>query len=921
MGATVDVDVYARDHASRTFDKVGSSATRSSGMLRKFGTTVAGVFTGAALYNGAERLTRALVDMTEGAAEDEAAQKRMAAAFRTNADATRAQVAATEDWITQQGVALGVADDDLRPALTKLVAVTHDVGDAQDQVSQALDISAGSGKSFSTVIDAMVKGNNGAVTGFSRMGAVTKDAAGETLSYDEILKGLSRTWGGQASKAANTAAGEYQRLKVEFSETGEAIGYKLLPLANEFGSWILDEGLPAAQDLGGELADELGPTVRDLADWFSENKDELKDFATTAGGEALDAIRTLADIGGTAVEVFEKLPGPVKEFGGELLFAAYAVPKLSSAVGKMKLTEFIGNLGKAETRATALKGAVSAAAGAAGMALLIDSTNRSSRSLGALESAAGGAAIGFSVGGPLGAALGAGAGGIAWALRDSANAADTAGDAFHFASPEAGDFADQLNKVSGAATGAARHTAALALQQSGALEAGRALGLSSQDLVKYVFGNEKAIARVNAAMSAANSETITWTDSLGQTHSVLAGNSADAIKLNTALGRNASAFEDSKQKAQELAVAGGDLGKALKGVQDRSSIVAKIDTQGYPETKGQLAALLAQYDLGRKDVKAVIKALGIDTTVADVQRVIDRINAVHDKDVTITTHHNDTYGGLAGGGGHEAAGSAGPDKIPGKPSKRYSRDDVVHRFLRGDDGRGSFLDAPISEINLTPAGAALVGTLISGIDKGRKPLAKVLDSIHDDVEAKANSLQNLLTEKANFAAGFDWRTSVFGMTGDDETGPLTVDKILAQAASEKAKAAQTDSDIATLVGMGLSEDLLRQMQSQGESGIESIHVLASASQDQINQLVSDNTEAQKSWAHAGEVTASKIYDGQILVAQANLATSQKLDTAIDELRRYSELISNVQFELHGSTLVGAIAKDQKNKGKHGGKGK
>jgi hypothetical protein len=50
---------------------------------------------------------------------DEAATKRMALQFQNSAHATKAQVAATEDWITAQGCA-GVSDDDLRPALTRV---------------------------------------------------------------------------------------------------------------------------------------------------------------------------------------------------------------------------------------------------------------------------------------------------------------------------------------------------------------------------------------------------------------------------------------------------------------------------------------------------------------------------------------------------------------------------------------------------------------------------------------------------------------------------------------------------------------------------------------------------------------------------------------------------------------------------------
>lgn len=250
-------DLIGRDKASDKFDKVGNSAERSGGKLAKMGKL--GKMAGLGLAAGVGAAAVGLFKLAQGAAEDEAGQKRLAKAMQNAAGASKSQVAATEDWITAQGKALGVADDQLRPALQNLVGATHDVGKAQKLAGLAMDVAAGKNMSLEMVSKTLAKAQNGNVGALSKLGISTKDAEGKTISFAEAQKRLSDLHKGQASTAANTTAGKYARLKLMLSETGETIGSKLLPVGIKLADWFIKKGVPALTLFGNYLGQKLPP--------------------------------------------------------------------------------------------------------------------------------------------------------------------------------------------------------------------------------------------------------------------------------------------------------------------------------------------------------------------------------------------------------------------------------------------------------------------------------------------------------------------------------------------------------------------------------------------------------------------------------------------------------------------------------------
>lgn len=246
----IDVDADTRG-VTTGMSRAGASVAKVGRIGRTAALGLAAALTAAAAAGGA---------LASSAAEDDLAARRLEFQIQRVTDATDRQVDSVERWISRQGKQLGVTDDELRPALSRLVATTQDVEKSQRLTALAMDVSAGTGKSLESVTMALVRAQNGSIGGLGRLGVKTKDAAGETLSLQRVTKQLSDTYSGSAAAAADTAAGRYGRLKVQMGELGEEIGARVLPYATRLARWALDM-LPRVERLGKTLARNLGPPL------------------------------------------------------------------------------------------------------------------------------------------------------------------------------------------------------------------------------------------------------------------------------------------------------------------------------------------------------------------------------------------------------------------------------------------------------------------------------------------------------------------------------------------------------------------------------------------------------------------------------------------------------------------------------------
>jgi hypothetical protein len=280
-----DFDNKGIKKAEKAFGEIGKAGSKVSTSLKNAFIPV-GIALGGLAVAGA--------NFAMAAAEDQKSAALLARQLKVTTKATDAQVKATEDFILQMSLANGVADDELRPSLSKLVRGTKDVSKAQKLLALSLDVSRGSGKSLSQVTDSISKALGGNMGALARLSPEVKDMVKQQKSLDEILQALGKTYAGSAATAADTFQGRMDRLKVAINETKESIGYALLPIFEKMVSFVQQRILPVIQkfvDSIGEkgLAQTLKNTTKEIFNWYRE--------ADGATGATLDFAAAIVTLG------------------------------------------------------------------------------------------------------------------------------------------------------------------------------------------------------------------------------------------------------------------------------------------------------------------------------------------------------------------------------------------------------------------------------------------------------------------------------------------------------------------------------------------------------------------------------------------------------------------------------------------------
>ena len=285
------------DKAIKEFQSLETTGQKASFAIKK-----AAVPAGLAVAG----LALALGDAAKGAMEDAAAQTILAGNLRSSAHATDAQIKATEDMITKMSLATGVADDELRPAFSKLVLATNDVERSNKLLAIAQDVAARTGKPLETVTQALAKAEMGQYAALKKLGipmsegiqasidlqkeqkklakiesevalvkyqiaegmlsggeatkkltAVNEKFASQSAIVNDLMAttgdyadDVAKKFSGGASDAANTAEGQFKRLAVTLAETKESIGAALLP--------AIEAVLPFLQTMGQWASENTG---------------------------------------------------------------------------------------------------------------------------------------------------------------------------------------------------------------------------------------------------------------------------------------------------------------------------------------------------------------------------------------------------------------------------------------------------------------------------------------------------------------------------------------------------------------------------------------------------------------------------------------------------------------------------------------
>jgi hypothetical protein len=246
-------------------------------------------FVGLATAAGAAAI-KIGIDAVQAAIEDQKAQVQLAQALKNTTNATDAQVAAVEDYIDATARASGVADDQLRPSLERLLRSTSDITKAQQLQKIALDVAAGTGKDLASVSDALSRAYEGQYKGLKDLGLELKTSITTTKKVTVSKKDLE--------KAEISAEGATLRV--------QAAQERLNKVLNNSKSDALDvaraqNALDAAQQKASESADKFEKAQSKVGKSISTTKevavpfdDILKQLQDKFGGQAAAAAETFA---------------------------------------------------------------------------------------------------------------------------------------------------------------------------------------------------------------------------------------------------------------------------------------------------------------------------------------------------------------------------------------------------------------------------------------------------------------------------------------------------------------------------------------------------------------------------------------------------------------------------------------------------
>jgi hypothetical protein len=290
------------DDLNKKLKAANGDVENSATQLEKFGKVAGAAFLAAAAAAGAYAV-KIGVDGVKAAIADEQSQLKLATALENATGATKAQIAATEDSIDKMARATGVADDKLRPALSRLALSTGDVSKAQDLLSLALDISTQTGKPLEGVANALGKAYDGNTAALGKLGIGLSSAELKAMSFTDVQTKLSDLFGGAAAANAETFQGRMDRLKVAFDEGVEAIGVKLLPIIETLIAIIIEKVVPGFEKFT-KLFDPLRDAIERNKDSFQALGAFLVDYIVPVFTVALaGAINFVARVAGGVVDI------------------------------------------------------------------------------------------------------------------------------------------------------------------------------------------------------------------------------------------------------------------------------------------------------------------------------------------------------------------------------------------------------------------------------------------------------------------------------------------------------------------------------------------------------------------------------------------------------------------------------------------
>jgi hypothetical protein len=269
--AELRIPIIGEFKGQKAFNQAGKATSTLEKGVKRLGGALAATFGAQQLLKFAKNAAKAFIEDEQAAVRLAQSVKNLGLAFETPR---------IEEFISQLSKASGVTDDQLRPAMQKLLQTTGSVAKSTELLTQALDISRGSGVDYETVVEDLTKAYVGQTKGLNKYKLGLTKAELATMSFTDIQKQLGDQFKGSNAAYLETFAGKMGVLSTAAGEAKEIIGKGLIDaLMILSGDTTIDQLAISMQTFATNTANVI-VEIGKLAS-------KLKNFATaTSGPEA-----------------------------------------------------------------------------------------------------------------------------------------------------------------------------------------------------------------------------------------------------------------------------------------------------------------------------------------------------------------------------------------------------------------------------------------------------------------------------------------------------------------------------------------------------------------------------------------------------------------------------------------------------------
>jgi len=228
----------------------------------------------AAIVNFGKKAAKAFIADQKAASQLAVSVKNLGIAFETPR---------IEQFISNLSKASGVADDVLRPSMQKLLQTTGSVAKSTELLTQALDISRGSGVDYETVVNDLSMAYVGQTRGLRKYSLGLSQTELKTMKFSDVQEKLNKQFSGANAAYLDTYAGKMAVFGTAAGEASEIIGKGLIDaLMILSGDTTVDELAVSMETLASNTAKavtELAKLVKGVVNFSTESYGKVDNFA------------------------------------------------------------------------------------------------------------------------------------------------------------------------------------------------------------------------------------------------------------------------------------------------------------------------------------------------------------------------------------------------------------------------------------------------------------------------------------------------------------------------------------------------------------------------------------------------------------------------------------------------------------------